>query len=465
MVDDGSGSPPPAPETPNGAVAAVATPAPPPPTEPAAAADEAPERGGRDSVGMAITAVFWALIIAVAAFFFFRTETADVLLDVATGQAFVMKGAVLYHGEPVRNGQVQLAITRPKDQQYIASVVVPVSAADGTFADRSTPPPPGDAAQALQVTAHYLGRSTAGKSIVGDATVWLNFSPPLGRLTLWGTLAGTTVLALLLITLFTGELTRRKARVLFGLTYLMTFVSIAAPIALTMVISRNYYLVEMMQAAPIGLVKGTAKGVDTAQWLLNIGGAVTKAARPAAAGTAPAAGGATTPPAPSAAAVPAGAADPARAAAAAEGVAVVGGLAVPFYVVFLAMLGAGINMTIQVPKIQNTYDILDLPKPRTGVLTAALQAPLMMFADSKPPSPAEAQARSGIRRDLIGNYMYLLSAPFLAIAVYYLLQIIASNTAEPVLVLMAFATGLVSDRIISRITKFAQDTLGSGQEP
>ncbi|MBI4254793.1 MAG: hypothetical protein HY616_06935, partial [Candidatus Rokubacteria bacterium] len=35
------------------------------------------------------------------------------------------------------------------------------------------------------------------------------------------------------------------------------------------------------------------------------------------------------------------------------------------------------------------------------------------------------------------------------------------NTAEPVLVLMAFSTGLVSDRIISRITKFAEDTLGA----
>jgi hypothetical protein len=121
-------------------------------------------------------------------------------------------------------------------------------------------------------------------------------------------------------------------------------------------------------------------------------------------------------------------------------------------------------MTIQVPKIQNRYDILELPPPSKSMLEATLQAPLAMLADSKPATPDQTEIKSGIRRELIGNYMYLLSAPFLAIAVYYFLQIVATNTAEPVLVLMAFATGLVSDRIISRIIRFAQDTLGSEAE-
>jgi hypothetical protein len=70
---------------------------------------------------------------------------------------------------------------------------------------------------------------------------------------------------------------------------------------------------------------------------------------------------------------------------------------------------------------------------------------------------------------LIDNYMHLLAAPFIAIAVYYLLQIIANDTAEPVLVLMAFATGLVSDSIVSGITEYAEKTLarvlGKGDRP
>jgi hypothetical protein len=55
--------------------------------------------------------------------------------------------------------------------------------------------------------------------------------------------------------------------------------------------------------------------------------------------------------------------------------------------------------------------------------------------------------------------MYLLAAPFLAIAVYYLLQVVATTTATPVLVVMAFATGLISDTIVSGITRFAESAL------
>jgi hypothetical protein len=128
------------------------------------------------------------------------------------------------------------------------------------------------------------------------------------------------------------------------------------------------------------------------------------------------------------------------------------------------MLGAGINMTIQVPKIQNRYDVLELPVSSRSMLEATLQAPIAMLSYHAPATRDQSEIKSGIRRELISNYMYLLSAPFLAIAVYYFLQIVATNTAEPVLVLMAFATGLVSDKIISRIIGFARDTLGKDGE-
>jgi hypothetical protein len=60
--------------------------------------------------------------------------------------------------------------------------------------------------------------------------------------------------------------------------------------------------------------------------------------------------------------------------------------------------------------------------------------------------------------------MYLLSAPFLAITVYYLLQVVAESVAGPVLVLMAFATGLISDTIVSWIIEFARKTLKGDSE-
>jgi hypothetical protein len=60
-----------------------------------------------------------------------------------------------------------------------------------------------------------------------------------------------------------------------------------------------------------------------------------------------------------------------------------------------------------------------------------------------------------IREQVIEIYMALISAPFLAIAIYYLLQVIATNIAKPLVVLVSFATGFISDSIVKAITNFA----------
>jgi hypothetical protein len=152
----------------------------------------------------------------------------------------------------------------------------------------------------------------------------------------------------------------------------------------------------------------------------------------------------------------------------ADSVRVVGGLAVPFYVVMLAMLGAGINMTRKVPPVQIEYENKISPD-EDKFWTAALKAPSKWFtwlrSSHTPTSPEQRKASAEIRKHLIENYMDLLSAPFLAIAVYYLLQAIGSNPAEPVLVLMAFATGLMADAIIDRIRKFARDMVSDEDAP
>jgi hypothetical protein len=140
-----------------------------------------------------------------------------------------------------------------------------------------------------------------------------------------------------------------------------------------------------------------------------------------------------------------------------------GGLAIPFYVIVLAIFGAGLKMMRRVPQIQAEHAPA-LPEGKSaGQMMAqvvGLRAP-----ESAGASHAEVQASCDIRKGIIEQYMYLLSAPFLAIAVYYLLQILATNISEPVLVLMAFSAGLVSESIVSAVIQFAEKTLDGRESP
>lgn len=67
----------------------------------------------------------------------------------------------------------------------------------------------------------------------------------------------------------------------------------------------------------------------------------------------------------------------------------------------------------------------------------------------------------GAHRDLHG----FLSAPFLAIAVYYLLQVAASTVNQPILVVIAFASGLMSNTVVGAIIAFADRVLHRAQQP
>ena len=55
--------------------------------------------------------------------------------------------------------------------------------------------------------------------------------------------------------------------------------------------------------------------------------------------------------------------------------------------------------------------------------------------------------------------MYFLAAPFLAIAVYYLLQLVTGVPYTSLLVLMAFATGFMSDAVVRKIMDFGKQML------
>jgi hypothetical protein len=126
-------------------------------------------------------------------------------------------------------------------------------------------------------------------------------------------------------------------------------------------------------------------------------------------------------------------------------------------VLILAMFGGAINMTRKVPAIQNDYDSSAAATAR-GALAAPI-AVLMGASESSDRPTLDGAKAAAIRRDLIETYLYFISAPFLVIAVYYLLQVLANSVAEPVLVVIAFATGLMSDATVGAIMNFADSTL------
>lgn len=67
---------------------------------------------------------------------------------------------------------------------------------------------------------------------------------------------------------------------------------------------------------------------------------------------------------------------------------------------------------------------------------------------------------SGWRVELLNQYMYLISAPFLAIVAYYMLHLLGL-TKQPILVLISFSVGLISERILSWLLGMASGYLRS----
>ena len=63
---------------------------------------------------------------------------------------------------------------------------------------------------------------------------------------------------------------------------------------------------------------------------------------------------------------------------------------------------------------------------------------------------ADHQRTQKWRLGLLSLYMYLISAPFLATVTYYLLWWL-DLTKKPILVLVSFSIGLISDQIVDKI--------------
>ena len=65
----------------------------------------------------------------------------------------------------------------------------------------------------------------------------------------------------------------------------------------------------------------------------------------------------------------------------------------------------------------------------------------------------EVEKLYNYRSRLIAQYMYLITAPFLAIVTYYLLFMVEGKLAEsiPIVVLVSFAAGLLSETVVEAI--------------
>lgn len=174
-----------------------------------------------------------------------------------------------------------------------------------------------------------------------------------------------------------------------------------------------------------------------------------------------------------------------------------GGLAIPLYVLLLSIIGGAINMTRKLPRIQRDVEEWEMRMPSfrdiarvTVEMVKGTAAPFSggsvpaepsaVGAEASPgvgsqeTSPAaghvgkdveqvppnhQMEARSDWRTNLLDQYMYLLSAPFLAMATYYLLHWLDLDRV-PALVLVSFSVGLISDRVLSAITGSAESIIG-----
>lgn len=251
------------------------------------------------------------------------------------------------------------------------------------------------------------------------------------------------IYAVVLIFTFTGDLTRGKLHIIMILMYFMTFLSIIAPSSIAFLL--HYYpgSAQDMELSPIGLVRGTAENISEPQWVLNVGGTIVKS--PA---------GITNSPSEAGNALNA----KNRTAVEADHAHIKGGVVVPFYVIWLAMLGAGINMSRRVPRFQVKYAKIaseDENNDRVAILKRVVKT--LDFLDGERLKDQKGAAE--VRGNLIRNFMYLSSAPFLGITVYFLLRVAGTEVSFPAMVIMAFFAGFKSDTVIKHIVEFGEDAL------
>lgn len=404
-------------------------------------------------------------------------DDTEILLAMDTGHRIT--GVVMHDGSVVKYGEVRVSVDEKAEDEAVGAVHVGTELIT-LNGEQEHFQAGGELMEALKhkarpsilVRAEFRGKAPAkGEApLEASAILYSNCPAPFSTEELLRGLSLLVGAALVLVYLFTGHLSNWKAQALFATTYCFIFLAVSLPIGGLIVISQKPYLIAMMQKSPLGLVKASTKALEHAQWLINVGGVpihdfeaehklLTEekvkqkdVSTPLVASGEPkskhdteltssvAEGVTNDSHAPRDELVVGSKSDPAAAdTSASNQLKIVGGLAIPFYVLLFAVFGGGINMMRTVPRIQSSH--VEGMTQNAGSLSKQMEI------------------GCDVRKEVIQQYMYLLSAPFLAIAVFYLLQVIATSISEPVLVLMAFSAGLTSEMIISAIIDFAENTV------
>ena len=206
----------------------------------------------------------------------------------------------------------------------------------------------------------------------------------------------------LFLWVFTGDCTFTKNRVAIGFSYIQVLIALIAPFVLLDALASSPGTLEYMKHAPVGLCIATIN--NHPQWVLNIGGQI--GAEPV------------------------------------DNLAE-HGLIVPLYVIVLAFVGGAINLTRQVPRFQPESERRE---------TVTVEVSSLPYGERRKVRRIDQRRHSNWRTELLTHYMYLVSAPFLAIAAYYMLVWTGLDTKLPIVVLASFAVGITSDPVLKKIT-------------
>lgn len=351
----------------------------------------------------------------------------------------LIQGRVQQGGVRVEEGQASITVNRVR-RDFRQSFLVPIGESGGFGIG------PDPALRELKPAdeLYIEARAWSKDRHLADEEVYLKASKPAipGR-QLFALVSGVFgVLVVAFLWTFTGNQSDLKNRLAIACSYLAILVYLSAPLLLPIFLRQSYPDVEAeMRKTPVGLVEGiTAAERDDPkaerQWYLNIGGVVVNEPGPA--------GG--------------------------ERQVLTGGLAVPFFILVLSCLGGAINMTRKVPEY---HDDALRPDPLSRFIlggwrkmrrlvepTPVAEKGETARPEKRPKTSDDESEDEWWRVGLIKEYMYLISAPFLAIVTYYLLLWL-DLTQKPVIVLGSFAVGLISDQIVERIIKVVQGLLRS----
>ncbi len=416
---------------------------------------------------------------------------------------FTISGNAYIDSKPATSGQAKLRIEREQPPAVITSIVIIDQGVFGT--SKATLSALGDFSDGdsiivnvdaeVPVEGHILrGHERASWSTVPSQQwfPWILVLVPALFVVFW-------------ILVFTGDVGIKKITSAVILSYLLAITFLIVPLLLPVWLADSPSLAARMATRPVGILRVHRISDDILldQWVLNIGGIPTPVEISIETTSeerlkAPSNQNPATPPDPAlprsspnsivgAEGEPRNDASVGRAETTSLGGSpvynVTSGLVVPLYVLIWATFGGAVSMTRRIPEYQQ--DIVQLrkaEKERRNLRKRLYSSPVEAFKLSVSGSGDESELQKlidtylekskplgEVRRKLVDQCLFLITAPFLGILTFYLIFMVEEELAQriPVVVLVTFASGLMSESILMKIRSFAETILGqkpSGEE-